>query len=363
MKTRKKKIKICVDPQSCAATGRRVREITNLFRFTDLSGVTKIHRVGKTSNNAGVYCLTYSKDVGSTTYIAYAVLKTTLDLRSDNLAYEYAIGLYINGLIERDFPCFLQTYGLYRYESSEAKGRSRITPLDGLRQIKLNVGESCDYNDRQALLIQYLPHAKLLEEFKFDAAFVRNDLVKILYQAYAVLAYLAQEFTHYDLHSGNMMIYEMQAPRQFYYGPVAFTSKFLTKIIDYGRCYGPPSTSMKHRACAECDVCGRTRGYWFTGDFREADFHIDAAQPNYSHDLIYLKHLKKDWGAKIKLVHPALYDVLRRVRHDYTYGTLPRESDGTHVNNVMDAARELEALLSREENPTLETIRVPIQAT
>jgi len=359
MKTRKKRIKICVDPLSCAATGSRVREINQLFRFKDLSNVTAIHQLGKSSNNAGVYCLTYTSHQGSSTYVAYAVLKTTRDIRADNLAYEYAVGEYINTLIDRHFPCFLQTYGLYRYESLEAKGRSRVTPLDGLRPVQLNVGDSCKYNDRQGLLIQYLPRAKLLEEFKFDPAFVRNDLVKILYQAYAVLARLSAEFTHYDLHSGNILIYEMEAPRQFVYGPVKFVCRYLTKIIDYGRCFAPPSHKMKNLACAECYACGRTRGYWFTGDFREADFHVDASQSNFSHDLIYLKQLRVDKGEKIKNVHPLLYDLLKRVKYEYRFGTLPLESDGINVNNVRDAAAELGKLIKHEDS-NYEKIVVPV---
>ena len=55
-----------------------------------------------------------------------AILKSTQTLeqeegfimKPDNLFYEYLVGQYINTLINR-FPCFLQTYGLYKYDNQE----------------------------------------------------------------------------------------------------------------------------------------------------------------------------------------------------------------------------------------------------
>jgi hypothetical protein len=354
---------VCVDPISCLATGTRVKEINDFFKFHDLKqvGAHGLKRIGSSSANASVYCLEYKKHVGNAAYTAYAVLKTTKDEGADNLTYEYIMGKFVNELIHRHFPCFVQTYALYRYESADAKGRSRVTPLAGLHRISPDVRESCRHNDRQCLLVQYLrsPQAKTIEEYEFTRSFVQEDLPKILYQAYAVLAFLVDEFTHYDMHANNIMIYEMPTPLQFHYGSLSFCCKYMTKIIDYGRAFGKPSRDMKAQACAKCDDCGAERGYWF-GDFVAKDFFIDASRPNKSHDLIYLNHLLKDRGPKIKLYHPQLFDLLELVRYDDKFGTPPRESDGVHILNVVDAAKRLKPLIAHEVRAGLTEVRVPV---
>lgn len=364
MKTRKNALThVCVDPVSCLATGTRVKEINDFFNFQDLRqvGPNGLKRIGSSSANASVYCLEYKKSVDGAAYVAYAVLKTTKDSEADNLNYEYVMGLYVNELIQRHFPCFVQTYALYRYESADAKGRGRVTPIAGLRRVSPDVRESCRHNDRQCILIQYLrsPQAKTIEEYSFTSSFVQ-ELPKILYQAYAVLAHLVDEFTHYDMHSNNIMIYEMSHPLQFHYGNLSFCCKYMTKIIDYGRAYGKPSTELKRDACKDCHSCGKHQGYWFSNGISPENFYIDSSRPNKSHDLIYLNHLLLDRGDKLKTLHPPLYAFLKLVRFDDKYGTLPRESDGVHVNNVVDAAARLKEMIPHEARQGLTEVRVPI---
>lgn len=355
---------VCVDPVSCLATGTRVKEINDFFNFQNLKqvGLNGLKRIGSSSANANVYCLEYKKHVGLAAYVAYAVLKTTKDAGADNLAYEYVMGKFVNELIHRHFPCFVQTYAMYRYESAEAKGRARVTPLAGLHRVEADARESCRHNDRQCLLVQYLrsPNARTIEEFVFSQKFVADDLPKILYQAYAVLATLVNEFTHYDMHSNNIMIYEMDAPLQFHYGNLSFTTRYLTKIIDYGRAFGKPSRDMRAKACAECEACGVNSGYWFNGGFTKEEYYIDASRPNKSHDLIYLVHLLLDRKDKIKLYNPKLLALLKLVKYDDEYGTPPRESSGSGINNVVDAAKHLKELIAREVRSGLTEIRVPV---
>lgn len=353
---------VCVDPLSCLATGTRVNEINDFFQFSDLRQATKIVRIGGESNNASVYCLEYKKHIRSAAYIAYAVFKTTKDEGADNLAYEYVMGLYINELIRRHFPCFVQTYAMYRYDSADDKGRSRVTPLAGLHQCEPDVRESCRHNDRQCLLVQYLRHpkARTIGGYVFSREFVINDLAKILYQAYAVLAILCDDFTHYDMHTNNVMIYEMDKQVQFHYGKLSFCTRYITKIIDYGRAFGSPSILMRQKACNECNECGVDRGYWFNNGFTDEDYYINASQPNKSHDLLYLKQILKDRGLQIKQYNPSLYHLLTLVRYDSKFGTPPRESNGVQILNVVDAAKQLIPLIKHELKTGLTEIRVPI---
>jgi hypothetical protein len=86
---------------------------------------------------------------------------------------------------------------------------------------------------------------------------------------------LQNEFTHYDLHSDNILIYEPVIGKyiQYHYfvdgNEISFKSKYIVKIIDYGRCYFHDtdtnnSMNIHEKICNEkqCDPeCGEDYGY------------------------------------------------------------------------------------------------------
>jgi hypothetical protein len=71
------------------------------------------------------------------------------------------------------------------------------------------------------------------------------ELWNILFQVYIVLSKLADNFTHYDLHSSNILLYKIENDEwiDLYYNdaidtePFIITTQYIVKIIDYGRCY------------------------------------------------------------------------------------------------------------------------------
>ena len=82
--------------------------------------------IGKPSSNGFVREIKYEKNG----YNAYAILKSSATMFSDNLAYEYIVGHnYINKIVTR-FPCFLYTYGLYYYKSDDAYNKIRYSTYD-----------------------------------------------------------------------------------------------------------------------------------------------------------------------------------------------------------------------------------------
>jgi hypothetical protein len=123
--------------------------------------------------------------------------------------------------------------------------------------------------------------------------FIDNDLINVLYQIYMPLSTIANEFTHYDLHKGNVVIYE---PKKGYYidytyilndeTKVEFKSRYIAKIIDYGRSFFDDPTkqdatgsskSIKKIICENIIwanstnreknttfICGEGFGYYFT---------------------------------------------------------------------------------------------------
>jgi hypothetical protein len=89
-------------------------------------------------------------------------------------------------------------------------------------------------------------------KFRKTQSFFTLMLPQILYQIYAPLAMLSDEFTHYDLHADNVILYQVGGetqlvgePQQYitmnYHYPngdvVTFNTYAIAKIIDYGRSY------------------------------------------------------------------------------------------------------------------------------
>jgi len=116
--------------------------------------------------------------------------------------------------------------------------------------------------------------------------FVFNDLVTILFQIYAPLNDLRGYFSHNDLHASNILVYQPNKYNKhvlFHYHfessgkVVSFKSKYLAKIIDYGRCFFQDyanaensTTYLYNFICSEnkyCgDNCGTESGYKFSAN-------------------------------------------------------------------------------------------------
>lgn len=103
---------ICSNSGFCLTFGKEDNKIKEFFKgFTTFEyAVDPIKRIGKPSGNGFVNQLTYERDG----YKAYAVLKSSMKAHTDNLMYEYKVGQYINTLTKK-FPCFVETYGLFKY--------------------------------------------------------------------------------------------------------------------------------------------------------------------------------------------------------------------------------------------------------
>ena len=122
---------------------------------------------------------------------AYAILKSNLNRKSDNLLYEYMVGLYLNTLNKR-FPCFLETYSYYTYVNEKLweslQNNYSINKTNVQKSLQLNLTQqSLKYTDvtdvkimkdvyataclagekqlRQAILIQYFNNVITLKSF------------------------------------------------------------------------------------------------------------------------------------------------------------------------------------------------------
>jgi len=268
----------------------------NLFVPSDaFKYATPVKRVGKHSNQGFVRRIKFNRDGTS----AYTILKTALEKTDDNLFYEFMVGSLLINNMKRYFPCFLQTYGLYISKNTENVREPEnfvFEPING-ETIDNYIKESCKYSDSLSILIQDIESPIIFEEFyirKYDELLKNNirssdktelgqfyevELPQLLYQIYAPLSKIAHLFTHYDLHMKNVLLYDIGKCVEMKYhktktnpeDDISFKTRYIVKIIDYGRCYfdhkllelGKDSL-LYDKICGitECDPnCGFENGY------------------------------------------------------------------------------------------------------
>jgi hypothetical protein len=243
----------------------------------------KIRKLGGDSANGFIFEIPLVKDG----YKVYTVLKNARNADADNLFYEGLVGLYVNKK-NYIFPCFVETYGIYMWNTLDAhqnavkysQGLSTNPPaLDKLSnqsklfsyktffENSLFAFQTCDFAQAGAVLVQHIHKARSIDgfvkEFKGNKAFCTFHLPQYLYQVYAPLGMLSNEFNHYDLHTDNVVLYRLgneQANRdrnreievggvpnngqyitmKYHYPDrevVSFNTFDIAKIIDYGRSY------------------------------------------------------------------------------------------------------------------------------
>lgn len=387
---------ICSDSGICLAIGSLADEIKKHFNgFASFDYVVSpIVRIGTPSENGFINQIEYSHRG----YKSYAILKSSKVKSSDNLMYEYMVGQYIN-VFNKLCPCFLETYGYYKYTSDaywkKMKNTKSITDISILKkgleyQKDLDLNIACKESKHLAILIQHLKGIKSLYELLDNKDFLKDDLILALFQLYAPLSALINDFTHYDLHYENVQLYEPAKDKyiQYHYHyangkTVSFKSKYMVKIIDYGRCYVKYMNAKdiyENKLCnsvvaSECNrpktksYCGYTEGFvWIENDKRDnnASHHYISSQiRNASHDLRTLKSIRSyfyriDPDGKLleKDVNNGLPWQLKlllpRVVYDEKYGTpenlnKSKPSDGYKVYNVEDAATYIADLIIKKQ--------------
>jgi hypothetical protein len=191
---------------------------------------------------------------------------------------------------------------------------------------------------------------KLLNTGPQYTSFMNDELLYILYQIYAPLSILSNHFTHYDLHTGNVMLYEpikgsyIQYHYHYENHTVTFKSKYIVKIIDYGRSYfldEPPPRDMYLDLCDSdvCPSCGKYNGYTFLG--KHNSYHISSQTRNMSHDLRLL-----DMLGRYPIYNDYLYNLIQATIYNEHFGTpeVTVKNDWS-IGNVNDAKEHLEQLM------------------
>lgn len=401
MKKNKMKIKsrflqsICSDSGVCLAFGKNTNDIKDFFNnFTDFKYANDtIKRLGVPSVNGFVNEVTYVREK----YTAHSIIKSSAKSTADNLFYEYLCGLVINSWCVR-FPCFLETYGLYGYIDDYTWKKvkdNKTTSVNALKNYitflnnnSLNVNSndfnsllerSCLSSKYITIMIQHIKNAKTLDDFFEDSInkflFVNNQFVAILFQVYFALHVLKNNFTHYDLHSDNVLIYQPNQNGYIHYhyalsngDTISFKSPYMAKIIDYGRSYFKHenkdnfnSKNIYDKICKEkeCEPCGEKVGYSLltnSGQLRNQSY-IHSSVSNKSHDLRLLYNFKsvfKNYKLHTKThkkPNSLYFNILNKLKYNTHYGTPEAKNNGypNKIETVSDAFKGLSDLILRPD--------------
>lgn len=396
MKTFRHKIRarflnhICSDSGVCITFGKEIDTIKKHFNgFVDFDYVSKIKRLGEPSENGFINEITYEHKG----YRSHAILKSMMREDSDNLYYEYLVGMHYVNKLNLVYPCFLETYGCYIYKNDSAWQTMMSNRNTNLKKSleyfpeKNPFNTSCKESQYISILIQHIDGAKGLRSMLSYRDFNNNDLVYILFQVYMALSCVADTFTHFDLHTDNILVYQPSAGKYIEYHyhdgnkEYTFKSKYIAKIIDYGRShfknddkdkYTGSSKIIMDNVCRSKDCiiknkheifdCGNLQGYaWMNkpadNDELKNSYYISSSIRNMSHDLRTMYILKGFFNKREnrgKLELDSLKEILDKVQYckslhsgDDCYGTIENTKSGlpNKINNVKDAHNALLGLV------------------
>ena len=248
-------------------------------------------------------------------YTAHAVMKILNKDRGgkerDNLFREVMVGVAINEGMSKLFPCFIRTFGAYRaVEEGPSVQGVHLKAVHHTPDIR----EACSTAGEQAILIEYVKGDTLSHLTKSGH---HGDVLQLLFQMYYALSMLGDEFTHYDLHLKNVLVYrahpekclafEYKLPedRHGHRETVRFECNYVAKIIDYGRSYfydGRESSATIYRDLFldRCDI--RARGFRWLNPLNGSKPFFTTSQPNPKFDLRFFQYVK-DYLNPTKKIH------------------------------------------------------------
>jgi hypothetical protein len=343
---------LCADSGACFAFGTEVKRLMSFFEFNTFKFASSLRSLGNISVNGFVKEIEYNREG----YKAYAALKSSLTGNSDNLAYEYLIGKFMNEQSKR-VPCFVETYGLFKYASvaEQNKVKTNQPDLSGLIPIDPHqVSTVCQESELICTLTQHIPNARtMLSQIK-TPSFLKHEAIYAFYQIYFTLHQLRHTFTHYDLHGENVLLYQPNVNGYIQYHfhlpseDIVFKSKYMVKMIDYGRSFFPGATNYHASLCQtpDCDPnCGENKGlsWMYQGPAQRNKYFINSLYKNESHDLRLLHYCSLQFTRDEKrfayhVLKVPMIDVFYELNYVDTYGT-PEDLHHVHgqINTVSDA--------------------------
>jgi len=211
---------------------------TPLLPETVLAG--QFQRIGNASANGQVRRVEFLSH-GSNVQVA---LKESLLATSDSLLVEWFNGRGINYLRER-YPIFPQTYQILHERKSQDRSRSQFVPVPSTSTLAQLVRLP---RQGQVITTQLVPARRSLHDlreslqFQAPAAQLENSecIMWSLYFLFQCIHQLRTEFHHYDLHTNNILMIELNQPLQVILKIDDHTTeliplKYYPCVIDFGQ--------------------------------------------------------------------------------------------------------------------------------
>jgi len=389
---------ICSNSGFCLALGKEEKNISEFFNnFTTFEyAISPVKTIGAASVNGFIKEIIYQR----AKYKSYAILKSQRATTADALFYEYLAGMYMNTILTR-FPNFVKTYGLLKYHTETdlnkcmqtanltvQEFKKLLSPVENINLKNPDLASlTCNpTNHLNCLLIEHINQPKTIRDLmsignrpivnEIDRHTIQYEIMYILYQVYFALYCLRDNFTHFDLHSDNVLLYmpNNRGYIKYHYhtgrGKFAFYSQYLPKIIDYGRSFYKydatnNSDQIYKQLCTtpQCNEsnkhCGKMYGHAF---FANSIAFINKAKNNISHDLRYansVKILTEKWTQDtINQEAYNLFELLQKVKYgvgvpdpkNKKYGTKEKLGDkytakSKTINNIIEMKNALELLM------------------
>jgi hypothetical protein len=327
-----------------------------------------IKEIGSLSANGFIRKLTYTSKGINYSIVLKNSMPSTKDRTPDSLIYEFLVGKCIN-LFSTYYPCFPKTYiaGIYKTVDDwkyirDIKGEIQLPkPLsDYISKIDTSnldrlILDSCQNNQLLCIFTQYIPISdsiySFLDSMCLNNVFLTANTNKLyaltisLHMIYSFLSNFADYFTHYDLHTDNLVLVKIpndQYVQVNYHDDkgniITYKTEYIPIIIDYGHSYincdhmkrlisNPDergliqnSENIIKKVCSydnsnpdsnknKCkDTCGDKTGYTWTPSYTRSthtfkpqtkdNYYIDPVRPNRTHDLHLLSIIKTEFDFK-----------------------------------------------------------------
>jgi hypothetical protein len=384
--------------QNFCIFGNNIELLTNHFdnyTIPNASIIEKTHMCVGSGRNGFQVKVGLSKDDISNEIL----LKSSNLGNNDNLIYEYLVGLCVNKLCLY-FPIFCKTYGVCKYKndgylnliksqcfkfgvmigfenSDNINDYLENLNISNLEQSIIN---GCTHRFQLCLLIQYYESTTMFNLYNhyldIDDIPLVSHLITILHFVYEGLNKLKDMFTHYDLHSDNVLLYKIpddQYVEIIYHNDTTSNeyhvkTKYIPIIIDYGHSFIncdeidrsiDNSNQIFTTVCNNdrnsdnpvCHgICGWESGFFYNNPPNKNNYYISNRMPNRSHDLKLLKSFYNETDlSQIENESPYLEEFskfLSNVIVQDQYGTPElntREVD--KINNVEQAAEGLRSII------------------
>lgn len=259
-----------------------------------------IQSIGVKSANGIIFKLNIEELGEESTF----VIKTNVSDYADPLEYEYDIQSSLNEL-RKNIPNFSLAFGIFKCEpvkevlqirslKSRIDRVNRDAKINIENQLKRNfssINSVCKVNENKRnnfifTVTEFVENPLTLSEFALENATNADDIIDILIQTTCALQIAQEEkhFTHYDLHSGNVLIKKVQDIDSnlknnmvpvFGYKfndlelgdniPYFFVkAKYLAIIIDFGRSYIKDKTLFYNPMKTKPNDSGWTKKYGIT---------------------------------------------------------------------------------------------------